>query len=154
MSSKTAPHVSLPWNSSCSRAYGTSTTRRMIHLFSKANCFTSSTAPIVSAYRRITNCTCGRGKTIRMAHSSIGTLGFPAKGNNGMSSLAECIEQASRSFTGQLLQPADSGYDDWRRVHNGLIDKRPAAIARCRGVADIVDAVRSEEHTSELQSQS
>ena len=28
------------------------------------------------------------------------------------------------------------------RVHNGLIDKRPALIARCRGVADIVDAVK------------
>lgn len=58
-----------------------------------------------------------------------------------MPSLAECIEQASQSFTGQLLQPGDAGYDGWRRVHNGLIDKRPAAIARCRGVADVVDAL-------------
>jgi FAD/FMN-containing dehydrogenase len=58
-----------------------------------------------------------------------------------MSSLAESIEHASRSFTGQLLLPADASYEDWRRVHNGLIDKRPAAIARCRGAADIVDAV-------------
>jgi FAD/FMN-containing dehydrogenase len=45
------------------------------------------------------------------------------------------------TFCGQLLQPADTGYDDARRVHNGLIDKRPALIARCRGTADIVDAV-------------
>ena len=59
-----------------------------------------------------------------------------------MSSLAEAIDQASRSFTGQLVQPADVGYDVWRRVHNGLVDKRPAAIARCHGVADIVDAVK------------
>src|SRR6185436_3032007 len=29
-----------------------------------------------------------------------------------------------------------------RKVHNGLVDKRPALIARCRGVADIVDAVK------------
>src|SRR6188474_1097304 len=59
-----------------------------------------------------------------------------------MSSLAESIDQASRSFTGQLVQPADAGYDGWRRVHNGLIDKRPAAIACCRGVADVVEAVK------------
>jgi hypothetical protein len=61
-----------------------------------------------------------------------------------MSSLAltEAIEQASSSFTGQLVRPSDAGYDGWRRVHNGLVDKHPAAIARCHGVADIVDAVK------------
>jgi hypothetical protein len=59
-----------------------------------------------------------------------------------MSSLAEAIHQASGSFSGQLVQPADAGYDVWRRVHNGLIDKHLAAIARCHGVADVVDAVK------------
>ena len=44
-------------------------------------------------------------------------------------------------FQGELLLPGDAGYEDARRVHNGLIDKRPALIARCRGVADVVDAV-------------
>src|SRR5205814_1835842 len=34
------------------------------------------------------------------------------------------------------------GYDDVRRVHNGLIDKRPALIARCAGTADVADAVK------------
>jgi FAD/FMN-containing dehydrogenase len=38
--------------------------------------------------------------------------------------------------------PADAGYDEARKVHNGLIDKRPALIAQCRGLADIVDAIR------------
>jgi FAD/FMN-containing dehydrogenase len=33
------------------------------------------------------------------------------------------------------------GYEEARKVHNGLVDKRPALIARCRGVADVVDAV-------------
>jgi FAD/FMN-containing dehydrogenase len=46
------------------------------------------------------------------------------------------------TFTGQLLQPADAGYDEARRVHNGLIDKRPTAIARCHGTADVADAVK------------
>jgi hypothetical protein len=59
-----------------------------------------------------------------------------------MSSIAEVIDLAARSFPGQLLQPADAGYDEWRRVHNGLIDKHPTAIARCHGVADIVHAVK------------
>jgi FAD/FMN-containing dehydrogenase len=58
-----------------------------------------------------------------------------------MSSIAEAIAQTAQSFTGQLLQPTDLAYDDRRRLHNGLIDKRPAAIASCRGVADVVDAV-------------
>jgi FAD/FMN-containing dehydrogenase len=58
-----------------------------------------------------------------------------------MSSIAEAIAQTAQSFTGQLLQPADLAYDDRRRLHNGLIDKRPAAIASCHGVADVVDAV-------------
>src|SRR5262245_5659816 len=39
------------------------------------------------------------------------------------------------------LLPGDQGYDEVRRVHNGLVDKRPALIARCRSAADIVEAV-------------
>jgi FAD/FMN-containing dehydrogenase len=49
-------------------------------------------------------------------------------------------ERAGR-FRGQLLQPGDREYDEARRLHNGLVDKRPALIARCRGTADIVEAV-------------
>jgi hypothetical protein len=51
------------------------------------------------------------------------------------------LDQLAPTFTGQLLQPTDAGYDDARRVHNGLIDKKPAIVARCRGTADVVDAV-------------
>jgi FAD/FMN-containing dehydrogenase len=61
---------------------------------------------------------------------------------NSVSSLSDMVTQLAKTFTGQLLQPTDSGYEDARRVHNGLIDKRPALIARCRGVADIADAVK------------
>ena len=59
-----------------------------------------------------------------------------------MSSIAETVTLAAPSFTGQLLRPDDPDYDAVRRVHNGLIDKHPALIARCHGVADVVDAVR------------
>jgi len=57
-------------------------------------------------------------------------------------SVAASVSQLAPSFTGQLLQPTDRGYDETRRVHNGLIDKKPALIASCRGTADVVDAVK------------
>ena len=49
--------------------------------------------------------------------------------------------ELSATFSGQVLRPGDMGYEDARKVHNGLVDKRPALIARCRGTADVVDAV-------------
>ena len=52
------------------------------------------------------------------------------------------VTELSLRFSGQLLQSTDAAYEDARRVHNGLIDKRPLLIARCHGVADVVDAVK------------
>jgi FAD/FMN-containing dehydrogenase len=45
-------------------------------------------------------------------------------------------------FRGTLLRPGEEGYDEARRVWNGAIDRRPALIARCAGVDDVVLAVR------------
>jgi FAD/FMN-containing dehydrogenase len=45
------------------------------------------------------------------------------------------------AFGGRLFRPDDEGYDEARAVYNGMIDKRPAAVARCSGVADVVEAV-------------
>ena len=53
----------------------------------------------------------------------------------------DSIIELRKTFTGQLLRPNDPGYEEARKVHNGLIDKRPTLIARCRGVADVIDAV-------------
>lgn len=39
------------------------------------------------------------------------------------------------------LQANDPGYDEARKVHNGLVDKRPRVIARCRDTSDIVGAL-------------
>ena len=44
-------------------------------------------------------------------------------------------------FTGAILWPGDDAYEDARKVHNGMIDRRPALIARCLGTADVVAAV-------------
>jgi FAD/FMN-containing dehydrogenase len=60
--------------------------------------------------------------------------------NSGLA-IAVAAKKLASTFSGQLLQPADVGYDDARKVHNGLVDKRPALIARSGGVADVVGAV-------------
>jgi UDP-N-acetylenolpyruvoylglucosamine reductase len=46
------------------------------------------------------------------------------------------------SLRGELVAPGDHGYDTHRRVWNGSIDRHPALIVRCAGVADVIDAVR------------
>ncbi len=51
------------------------------------------------------------------------------------------LDELRSSVSGTILQPDDSGYDDARRVHNGLIDRRPAVIVRCRSASDIAAAV-------------
>ena len=56
-------------------------------------------------------------------------------------SLAAPVAELARSFTGQILQAGDADYEHARQVHNGLIDRRPALIARCRGMTNVVDAV-------------
>src|SRR5215470_9629905 len=58
------------------------------------------------------------------------------------STVTDAVAELRNAFSGVLLVPGEAGYDEARRVHNGLIDKRPALIARCRGVADVVDAVK------------
>jgi len=45
------------------------------------------------------------------------------------------------SLAGSVLQPGDADYDNVRAVFNGLIDKHPAVIARCRNEADIVSSI-------------
>jgi FAD/FMN-containing dehydrogenase len=46
-------------------------------------------------------------------------------------------------FSGQVLTPEDPAYDTARKIHNGLIDKRPALIAQCLNTADAIDAVNT-----------
>jgi FAD/FMN-containing dehydrogenase len=46
------------------------------------------------------------------------------------------------SFRGEIVRPTDPSYDEHRRIWNGSIDRFPALIARCAGVADVIEAVR------------
>jgi len=44
----------------------------------------------------------------------------------------------AEGFRGELLRPADEGYEEARGLFNGMIDKHPALIARCADVADVM----------------
>ena len=52
------------------------------------------------------------------------------------------LEAFKESLKGSLLFPNEEGYDQARAVWNGMIDKRPAIIARCANVADVVKSVQ------------
>ena len=58
-----------------------------------------------------------------------------------MSTVTEQELAGLEGFWGDLVRPGETGYEEARRLFNGLIDKHPALIARCRGEADIVAAV-------------
>src|SRR5262249_19670110 len=51
------------------------------------------------------------------------------------------VRQLQASLRGELLLPGDDRYDEMRKVWNGMINKRPALIARCAGVVDVTAAV-------------
>ncbi|HYU12038.1 MAG TPA: FAD-dependent oxidoreductase [Stellaceae bacterium] len=51
------------------------------------------------------------------------------------------VENFRTALRGQLLRPADDAYEAARKLWNGMIDRRPALIARCTGTADVIAAV-------------
>jgi FAD/FMN-containing dehydrogenase len=57
----------------------------------------------------------------------------------------DSVQLLRQSFSA-VLEPGQAGYDEARRIHNGLIDKHPAVIARCLHTADIVAAVDFAQH--------
>src|SRR3712207_5067905 len=51
------------------------------------------------------------------------------------------VERFGGGLRGELLRPGYGAYEQARKIWNGLIDKRPALIARCAGVGDVIDSV-------------
>jgi len=47
------------------------------------------------------------------------------------------------SVRGDVILPDDGRYDEARKVYNAMIDKRPAVVVRCTGVADVIAAVKA-----------
>src|SRR6266700_3350889 len=63
----------------------------------------------------------------------------------------EAYQQLAAALHGSLIGPADPGYHEARAVYNGMIDKRPAAIAHCADAADVITCVRfGREHGVEI----
>lgn len=56
-------------------------------------------------------------------------------------SSASALEEFVGTLRGPTLRPEDPGYEEARRVMNGLIDRRPAVIVQCSGAADVISAV-------------
>jgi FAD/FMN-containing dehydrogenase len=54
---------------------------------------------------------------------------------------ADSLQRFRTSLRGSLLLPGEAGYEDARTVWNGMIDRRPALVARCLGTADVLAAV-------------
>ena len=63
-----------------------------------------------------------------------------------MSTVTSAAETARRElgdeFGGQLIGPDDTAYEEARKVYNGMIDRRPALIARCAGPDDVARTIR------------
>lgn len=52
------------------------------------------------------------------------------------------LAELRAALCGRVLAAGDAGYDETRRIHNGMFERRPAVIARCLGAADVADAIR------------
>ena len=52
------------------------------------------------------------------------------------------IGDLAKQLRGEVVRPGDPAYDEARRVWNGMIDRRPALVVRCREATDVVACVR------------
>ena len=68
------------------------------------------------------------------------TIGEPAPAVTSVID-AEAVETLKTTLRGQLIAQGDPDYDVARRVHNGMIDRHPRLIARCRDTADVMRCV-------------
>ncbi len=65
-----------------------------------------------------------------------------AKTDNGHIAVdAQNLDRLAAAFRGKLLCEGDNGYDEARTIWNAMIDRKPAIIAQCAGVADVIAAV-------------
>src|SRR5210317_802801 len=52
------------------------------------------------------------------------------------------LEEFKSYFRGSVLSTEDHGYEQARKIWNGMFDKKPAVIARCIGTSDVIKAVK------------
>ena len=70
------------------------------------------------------------------------TFSILARDGSQQSIPEDAVATFEATLRGSLIRPESPGYDEVRRIWNGMIDKRPALIARCTGTADVVQSVR------------
>ena len=54
---------------------------------------------------------------------------------------ADALDQLRGEFRGEIVEPADPGYDELRGVFNGMFDRRPRVILRPAGAADVIRGI-------------
>jgi hypothetical protein len=54
---------------------------------------------------------------------------------------SSAVDDFASSLQGELIRPGDRGYEPARQIWNGMIDRRPALVARSAGAEDVVAAV-------------
>ena len=62
--------------------------------------------------------------------------------SEGLTLDESALAELQGGFRGEVVGRDDPGYDEHRKIWNGSIDRRPALIARCAGVADVIAAVK------------
>ena len=55
----------------------------------------------------------------------------------------KAVQELKSQVRGDVILPDDARYNEARKVYNAMIDKRPAAVVRCAGVADVIAAVKA-----------
>ena len=69
-------------------------------------------------------------------------LQVKTRSNGDVTLQEDTIQKFKETLRGELIRSVDPGYDDARSIWNAMIDRRPALIARCLGVADVITCVR------------
>src|SRR3954454_4027517 len=67
--------------------------------------------------------------------TDLGTASVPG----GLDS--EALSELREGFRGEVIEPSDAPYDETRQVFNAMFDRRPAAILRPTGTADVIRAI-------------
>src|SRR6266540_1506724 len=78
-----------------------------------------------------------------MGESLSGAGPWPAPSGGGREMDDKAISELQGQVRGDVIGPNDARYEEARRVYNAMIDKRPAAIVRVTGVADVIAAVKA-----------